>query len=244
LVATWGWRGAVLVLAVVLALSTAVTRTVVFGARRVPERATPHQTGAVATGVRPAVPPGFAVVTAIFAVATLASGGFGANLIPALGERGISPSTAAVLGGLIGVMQLPGRAVLMNGAFGATSSRLLTLSLALHAVGFLGVAFTSSSVSAAIGVSVFALGAGLTTLVRPQLVQGMADAAGAGYLNGRIARQQQLGRAAGPLLVATVANLTSYAAVIIAFAVVFLMAAAGCQRVRALTVTAAQRAAT
>jgi MFS family permease len=243
LVATWGWRGAVLVLAVVLAISTAVIRTVVFGARRVPERANPHQIAAVATGVRPAVPPGFAVVTAIFAVATLASGGFGANLIPALGERGISPSTAAVLGGLIGVMQLPGRAALMNGAFGATSSRLLTLSLALHAVGFLGVAFASSTVSAAIGVSVFALGAGLTTLVRPQLLQDMADAAGAGYLNGRIARQQQLGRAAGPLLVATVADLTSYAAVIILFAVAFLIAAAGWQRVRALTVSAARRAA-
>jgi hypothetical protein len=63
------------------------------------------------------------------------------------------------------------------------------------------------------------------------------------YLNGRIARQQQLGRAAGPLLVGTVADLSSYAAVIIAFAVVFLSAAAGWQRVRALTVSAAQRAA-
>ena len=74
---------------------------------------------------------------------------------------------------------------------------------------------------AAIGVSVFALGAGLTTLVRPHLIQDMADAAGGGYLNGRIARQQQLARAAGPLLVATVASLSNYAAVIIAFAVLF-----------------------
>jgi len=76
-------------------------------------------------------------------------------------------------------------------------------------------------VPAAIGVSVFALGAGLTTLVRPHLIQDMADAAGGGYLNGRIARQQQLARAAGPLLVATVASLSNYAAVIIAFAVLF-----------------------
>lgn len=242
LVASWGWRGAVLALAVVLAISTAVTRTVVFGASRFPERATPQPTGVVATGMRPAIPPGFGIVTAIFAVATLASGGFGANLIPALGERGIAPSTAAVLGGLIGVMQLPGRAVLMNGAFGATSSRLLTLSLALHAVGFLGVAFAASTVPAAIGVSVFALGAGLTALVRPQLVQEIADAPGAGYLNGRIARQQQLGRAAGPLLVATIADFSSYAAVLITLAVFFLICAAGWQRVRALTANAAQRA--
>jgi MFS family permease len=242
LVTSLGWRGAVLVLAAVVAISTAVTRTVAFGGSRLPRRANPHQTGVISAGRQPGVPPGFGIVTAIFAVATFASAGFGANLIPALGERGISPSTAAVLGGLIGVMQLPGRAVLMNGAFRATSSQLLTLSLALHAVGFLGVAFASSPVTAAVGVSVFALGAGLTTLVRPQLVQDMADAAGGGYLNGRIARQQQLGRAAGPLLVATVADLSSYAAVIITFAVVFLIWAAGWQRVRALTANAAQRA--
>jgi hypothetical protein len=45
------------------------------------------------------------------------------------------------------------------------------------------------------------------------------------------------------LLVATAAGGSSYAAVIIAFAVVFLIGAAGWQRVRALTANAAQRAA-
>jgi hypothetical protein len=93
----------------------------------------------------------------------------------------------------------------------------------------------TSTVPAAIGVSVFALGAGLTTLVRPHLIQDMADAAGGGYSNGRIARQQQLARAAGPLLVATVASLSNYAAVIIAFAVLFLICATGwqlCERSR------------
>jgi hypothetical protein len=90
-------------------------------------------------------------------------------------------------------------------------------------------------VPAAIGVSVFALGAGLTTLVRPHLIPDMADAAGGGYLNGRIARQQQLARAAGPLLVATVASLSNDAAVIIAFAVLFLICPTGwqlCERSR------------
>ena len=240
LVASLGWRGAVLVLAVVLGISTVVTRAVAFG-RGLTLRPEPHPTDVSPTQMRPAVPPGFGIVTAIFTMATLASAGFGANLIPALSERGISPSTAAVLGGLIGVMQLPGRAVLMNGAFGATSSRLLTLSLALYAVGFVGVAFASSTLLAAIGVSVFALGAGLTTLVRPHLVQDMADAAGGGYLNGRIARQQQLARAAGPLLVATVAGSASYATVIIALAVLFIVMALAWQRARAFTTTASQR---
>ena len=98
LVASWGWRAAVLVLTAVLAISTAVTRTAVFGATRLPERANPHPTRVIPAGRRPGVPPDFGIVTAICAVATLASAGFGANLIPALGERGIAPSTAAVAG--------------------------------------------------------------------------------------------------------------------------------------------------
>jgi MFS family permease len=241
LVTSFGWRGAVLVLAMVLAISTAVTRTVVFGGSGPSKRADAHPAGASPTHTRRAVPAGFGIVTAIFAVATLASAGFGANLVPALGERGISPSTAAVLGGLFGVMQLPGRAVVMSGAFGATSSRLLTLSLSLCAVGFLTVAFASSTAPAAIGVSVFALGAGLTTLVRPHLVQDMTGAAGGGYLNGRIARQQQLARAAGPLLVAAAAGIASHAAVIAAFAVLFIVCALGWQRVQTFTASATQR---
>jgi hypothetical protein len=45
---------------------------------------------------------------------------------------------------------------------------------------------------------VFALGPGLTMLVRPHLIQTMFSRNG-GHLNGRIARRQQLGRAVGPL---------------------------------------------
>ena len=140
----------------------------------------------------------------------------------------------------MGVMQLPGRAMLMNGGFGITSSRLVTLSLVLYAAGFLGVAFASSALPAAIGVSVFALGAGLTTLVRPHLVQDMSGAGGGGYLNGRIARHQQLARAAGPLLLATGAGTAGYAAVNIALAVFFIVCAFAWQRARAITTSAAQ----
>jgi len=60
---------------------------------------------------------------------------------------------------------------------------------------------------------VFALGAGLTTLVRPHLVQTMFCSRSAGHLNGRIARQQQLARAAGPLAVAWLAGSVGYGTV-------------------------------
>ena len=60
LVSSWGWRRAVLVLAVALAISTAVTRTLVFSASGPSERHDPHPTGAIPAHMRPTVPPGSA----------------------------------------------------------------------------------------------------------------------------------------------------------------------------------------
>lgn len=59
-------------------------------------------------------PPGWVLLASMFAVSTLASAAFSSNLVPALSERGSSPAAAAVLGGLMGVMQLPGRALLLR----------------------------------------------------------------------------------------------------------------------------------
>jgi MFS family permease len=223
LISRLGWRGTVLVLATAVAVSTAVTRLLVF--RREP------RTTALADVVRsPHTPRGlaparFAVIAGLFALATLASAGFVANLVPTLSERGVSPRTAAALGGLIGVMQLPGRALLMNGTFRTTASGLLTLSLGLYALGFLGVAYAASIVAIAAGTAVFALGAGITTLVRPHLVHELTGGTASGYVNGRIARRQQLSRAAGPLTIAALAHLVGYTTALSVVAALFLISA-------------------
>ena len=113
----------------------------------------------------------------------------------------------------MGAMQLPGRAVLMQGTRGVGPVSLLALSLAVHAAGLGLIAFGPSALIVAIGTMVFALGAGVTTLLRPHLVQAMFDRESVGLLNGRIARQQQIARAAGPILVAWFASRFGYAAV-------------------------------
>jgi MFS family permease len=207
-----GWRGAVLVLAALLVMSTGITYTFVF--RHLP--ATPLRPGAARSA--PEVvdagtePRRFLFVVASFALATFASAGFAANLVPALGERGASPATAAMLGGLMGVMQLPGRALLMNGALAGSPARLVAASLLLHAFGLAAVAFAPSMFVVALGTITFALGAGLTTLVRPHLIQTMFGSGSSGYLNGRLARHQQLARAVGPLVIAWLGSIVGYAA--------------------------------
>lgn len=217
-----GWRGAVAGLALILGLSTLLTRELVF--RGLPARSllgadsSPAARSTPRADRRP-----FVLITAIFTLTTLASGGFTANLVPALGERGVTPTTAALLGGVMGAMQLPGRALLMNRSLALAPTSLLAASLVTHAGGLGLVAFGPSTLLVAAGTAVFALGAGLTTLVRPHLVQTMFPA-GSGLLNGRIARHQQLARAAAPIVLTWLAGRFSYAAVFAVFATAFVLA--------------------
>ena len=225
LVGAVGWRGGVLVLAAVLAASTVLTRLLAFArlttAPHLPALRGHGAPSAAASASRP----GLRGLGATFGLVSLAGAAFIANLVPALAERGVTPATAAMLGGLVGVMQLPGRALMLHGAFAGPPQRLLVASLALQAAGFGAVASGHSVAVLAAGIAVFALGAGLSTLVRPHLIQTMFSNESGGYLNGRIARVQQLARAAGPLSMAWVAGVTGYGVVLAGIAVAFVGAA-------------------
>ena len=221
LVTTSGWRLAVLCLAAILTFSTLLTGRVV--------RHLPH-------GIPPPAPvkpervadpprhrPGFASMAGIFALTTFTSAALTTNLIPVLAERQVPAATAAVLGGLMGAMQLPGRLLLMNGSRAGSPTILLTTSLLLHAGGLSLVVFSASTPAIAIGALVFAVGAGLMTIVRPYLIQTVFTIERAGDLNGRIARHQQLARAAGPIVVALLASRFTYSWVLAALALSFVI---------------------
>lgn len=216
-----GWRSAVLALAGLLVLSTGITHTFVFRhLSAAPVRSGAGRSASHATDERPD-PGRFLFVVASFALASLASAGFAANLVPALVERGASTATAAMFGGLMGVMQLPGRALLMKGALSCSPARLVAASLLLHAVGLAAVALAPTMFVVTLGTMTFALGAGLTTLVRPYLIQTMFSSGSGGYLNGRLARHQQLARAAGPLVIAWLGGVVGYTSAFALIAGVF-----------------------
>jgi hypothetical protein len=71
------------------------------------------------------------------------------------------------------------------------------------------------------GIAVFAVGSGLTTLVRPCLVQTVFEGHESGYLNGRLAQAQQFARAAGPVLAAWAVTAVSYRGVLVFCGVTF-----------------------
>jgi hypothetical protein len=166
--------------------------------------------------VRPAtaiVLPGFRSIVAVFSMTSLASAAFTTTLVPAFVDRDFSLQTAAMLGGILGFMQLPGRLVLMTGRLAATPGSLLVASLVLQAFGLFVLAAARSVLPAAAGVGLMATGAGLTTLIRPYLVQRVFGIAQAGHLNGIVARSQQVARAAAPVLTVGLASVIGYGTV-------------------------------
>ena len=218
LVAQLGWRGAVIVLAAVIALSTlVVTRAafsdLTFSLDQLRDAITPQKGTALKSDRA------LNRLVVVFSMGSIAASAVAANIVAALIERQLSPERAAAIGALLGVMQLPGRALMMNRSFAPGPFQLLSVSFALQIVGLLALMMRSQPALWA-GVSIFACGAGLTTLARPYLVLHVYGAERSGSINGVIARGQQLARAGGPVSAAALAAATgSYRTVFAALAV-------------------------
>ncbi|MGH9218476.1 MAG: MFS transporter [Vicinamibacterales bacterium] len=227
LVGRLGWQGATIALAIVIASTTLVVsrlsfrdltfsrselRDAVFG--RDDERSM-------------AVPaPSLNRFVAGFALSSIVNSALASNIVAALIERRLTPSRAAFIGGLFGVMQLPGRVLMTNKSFTPGPFRLLFVSFALQIVGLLALTADGSQAAMWLGVTVFACGAGLTTLARPYLVLHVYGAERAGEINGAIARGQQLARSAGPVSAAALATVTGYSFVFAALAALLVAAMA------------------
>ena len=206
LVTRTGWRGAVFALAIAMLLSTALIKWFVPADDHLLED---HDAPAGPVDASP-TPRGFGVVLAAFASASFAHAALTTTLVAALAERGLSTTTAAFLGSFMGLMQLPGRLLMMHGRLAASPGALLIISLAFQGGGMLVLTGAGTAAMIGIGFALFAGGAGLATLVRPYLVQTEFSLTRAGYLNGVLARAQQLARAAAPILAVTVGSTLGY----------------------------------
>jgi MFS family permease len=196
-----GWRGAVFVLAAIIAVTTMVVSRIAFRehAWSSGEIRDALLGSAGVSRVDDALP-GLSRLVATFALS---------SIVAALIERRLSPSRAALIGGLFGVMQLPGRVLMTHPSFTPHPMTLLFASLALQIAG-LAALMAEPQAAMWAGVILFACGAGLTTLARPYLVLQAYGAHRAGAANGAVARGQQLARAIGPVSAAAIAERMGY----------------------------------
>ena len=215
-----GWRAAVIVLAFVIGASTLLITSVAF--RNVRSRGP----GDPFPGEKD--PRHVSRLVAVFAISSVVNSAVSANLVAALIDRQMSPTQAAMVAGLFGVMQLPGRVLMTNRSFAPDAVVLLLISFAAQVAGLLALV-SGATAALWIGVLTFAGGAGLTTLARPYLVLQVYGAERAGQVNGVLARAQQVSRAAGPVSAAVVATVSGYGPVFLALGAL-LIAAAGLAR--------------
>ena len=222
LVTTFEWRGAVIALAAIMALTTIVVSRLAFSDLTF---SLVHLRGAIFGAGGDAIEMTSALkrLVAIFSISSVVNSALASNIVAALIERQLSPARAAAIGGLFGVMQLPGRVLMTNRSFAPGPYQLLVVSFGLQILGLLSLIATSQF-AMWIGVVVFAGGAGLTTLARPYLVLHVYGAERSGAVNGVIARGQQLARAGGPVSAAALASVAGYGRVFATLAALLVMA--------------------
>jgi MFS family permease len=216
--ATWltaqiGWRGALTVLAVILAVVTIPIHAVLprHPIAEGPLPARSHPSGEEGASVRDVFQGrSFRLLAVAFVASGLATGAIAVHLVPFLLERGHPAETSAVAAGLMGAMQVPARL-----AFAPLRGRLAgmwvlagVLFLQCVALGLLTAAGTGVLLVAF--VVCFGAGSGLLTLARATAVSDLFGTARYGTVAGVLASLVTAARAAGPMLAAAVYGATGH----------------------------------
>ena len=200
LIDAYGWRDALLVLAVVLAVVTVPLHGLVLRPAAAPTRE--PAPSAPAGAVLRSSP--FWLLSGAFVLAALATIAMTVFAIPFLLERGHSPAFAAFAVGLIGVSQIPGRVLF---------ARLHAEPWNVFALIGLGVAVVvafDSTAAVLIGLVLLGMGNGMATLSRATAIADLYGAAAYGTIASVAGGVNTAARAAGPFLAAVYATVVGY----------------------------------
>lgn len=199
LIGRFGWRGALVALAAILAVATIPPHALILRRR-------PHDLGllpdgaageAQAAGSRPAVPGAsvraatrsgsFRWLTAGFCLAFFANVAVTVHLIPFLIARGYGSAFAATAAGLVGIMALPGR-LIFTPLGGIWPRRYVTAAIfVLQAVALVVLLAARSQVGVFCFVALFGAGFGAITPARASLVAELYGARHYGSIAGILA---------------------------------------------------------
>lgn len=235
------WRGALKVLAIILAVGTLPLHALVL--RRSPgvlglavdggnDRATLQNTSEVRVGTRAALSgAAFWWLWGAFALARFAFAAMGAHLVPLLLERGYSAGFVALAVGAIGPLQLLGRVVF---APALTRWSLVAVTAAMFAC--LGLGFLALLLPGTVGVwtfvALYGASNGASTLSRSELIAQRYGSGSYGSINGVLALVVAVVSALAPLLVGVVYAAGGYSVVLWGLALGGFVAAAAVQQAR------------
>lgn len=236
LVSRYGWRDALLALAVIVALTTVPIHALLLRpAATEPEGAQPvPDTRAVSdrVRVRALASSSFRWLAACMVLLTLGRIAVIIHLVAYLIDRGYTLTDAALAGGAVGILQVCGR-LLVTVARGAVPERLLYGGIfvaqgASVALLLLTDGHDAAATAAVIGfVAVFGLGFGLPELLRATLMADFYGTVSYGSINGVLALFVTCARAAAPFAAGLVRTYTGSYTLAIAGAGLCIVAGAG-----------------
>ena len=184
---TLGWREALRVLALILAVLTVPLHALVVRRRPQVLEATPPEPS---VSLRPAEAtrmPTFWWLTCAFALDRVAIVAIAAHSVPLLSERGYSPGFVATVAGSIGLMQVLGRFLFTPLMARVSLSRLSAFTFGLHASALISLLVISSPWSVWLFAACFGIANGASTLARAALIAEIYGSAHYGTISGSMA---------------------------------------------------------
>jgi MFS family permease len=195
LVESYGWRQALVVLAVIYGVLTVPLHLLV---RRPPDFA-PQRREARKNTASAVRDPGYWLIAGVFVAQGVGIFVVGVHLVAYLRELGHAPTVAANVAGLLGVMSVTGRVVTTFAArrYGLT---VVAVVFALQAVGLALLPVVGNALAPAIAcVLAIGLGFGVSTIARPTLLADRYGVAGYATLAGLLAAILTVTKALAPL---------------------------------------------
>jgi MFS family permease len=235
-----GWRDALVILAVILAVVTVPLHGLVLRAAPAPAR--PDHAATRSFPASAALrSPQFWLLCGAFFLASMATIAMTVHAIPFLLERGYGAGFAAFAAGLVGVSQIPGR-LLYSLINGRVAARWATASVfALIALGIALVIGLDHTWAVVAGLVVLGMGNGMTTLARATMVADLYGLAAYGTIASVAALAPMLARAMGPFVAAVYAATVGYGTLLWTLVALAALAAALAYRAESRALTVRQR---
>jgi predicted MFS family arabinose efflux permease len=223
LVDAHGWRDALLVLAVILAIGTVPLHAIAL--RKAPAADAAEHPRVSTSAAQALRSTSFWLLSGAFFLATGAAIAVVVQGIPFLLERGYTPAFAAFSIGVIGISQIPGRLL-----FAPLAERLPhpwgTVALfALIAAGISLIVGIDATVAVIAGLILLGMGNGMATLARATVIADRYGAAAYGTIASVAASATIGARAAAPVAAAAYAAAVGYGTLLVTLAAIAMLAA-------------------
>ena len=207
-----GWRHALVILAVILAVVTIPLHALVL---RAPDDMGAREESATSVAARDALRSrGFWLLSAAFFLATLTGIAMTVQAIPFLLEQGYTTRFAAFAVGLIGISQIPGRLLFAPLATRLPRAYATASVFALVACGIALIVGVHSTSAVLAGFVVLGMGNGMTTLARATAMADLYGQRDYGTIGSFAALLTTSARAAGPVAAALWAETVGYGALL------------------------------